>query len=110
MATNYKVLGQAAMTAETATDIYTVPASTEAIVSTVVICNRNSVANSFRLAVRPDGAVLADEHYIAFDTAVSGNDSTNLTLGLTLDAGDVITAYAGAASTISVSVFGSEVS
>ena len=110
MATNYKVLGQAALTAETETVVYTVPAGTQAVISTIVIANRNSVANSFRLAVRESGAPLSDEHYVAFDTAVAGNDSTNLTLGLTLSATDIITVYGGAASTLSVSVFGSEIS
>ena len=110
MATAYKVLGQSAPGTTTATDVYTVPSATEAIVSTIVICNRSSVANSFRIAVRKDGAALADDQYIAFDTAVSGNDSTNLTLGITLDAGDIITVYGGAASSITASVFGSEIS
>ena len=110
MATNYKVLGQAALTAETDTDVYTVPSSTEAVISTIVIANRDSSANTFRIAVRPNGATIANEHYIAYDVAISANDSTTLTLGVTLDAADVITAYAGASSAVSVNIFGSEIS
>lgn len=110
MATNYKVLGQAALTAEVATDVYTVPSATEAIISTIVICNRAAAANTFRIAVRPDGATLANQHYTAYDVAIEANDATNLTLGFTLDSGDVITAYGGAISELSVSVFGSEIS
>lgn len=110
MATNYKVLGQAALTAETETDVYTVPSATEAVVSTIIIANRDSSATSFRIAVRPDGATLANEHYIAYDVAISANDSTTLTLGITLDAADVLTFYGAASSTLSVSVFGSEIS
>ena len=110
MATNYKVLGQAALTAETETDVYTVPADTEAVISTIVVCNRDSTANTFRLAVRPDGATLADEHYISYDVPVEGTDATTLTIGITLDAGDVITAYSGASALITVNVFGSEIS
>lgn len=110
MATNYKVLGQAALTAETDTDVYTVPSATEAVVSTVVLCNRDSSATSFRLAVRPNGATLANEHYLAFDVALAANDSTTLTLGLTMDAADVLAAYSGAGSSVSVNVFGSEIS
>jgi glucose-6-phosphate dehydrogenase assembly protein OpcA len=110
MATNYKVLGQAALTAETNTDVYTVPSATQAVVSTIVVCNRSATDNTFRIAIRPAGASLANQHYTAYDVTVSGTDSTNLTLGITLGAGDVVTAYAGAASEISVSVFGSEIS
>lgn len=110
MATNYKVLGQAALTAETDTDVYTVPAATEAVVSTIVICNRNAAANTFRLAVRPDGATLANEHYVSYNVPIEGSDATTITIGITLDAGDVITVYGGAASDLSVNVFGSEIS
>lgn len=86
MATNYKVLGQAALTAETDTDVYTVPAATEAVVSTIVICNRNAAANTFRLAVRPDGATLANEHYVSYNVPIEGSDATTITIGITLDA------------------------
>lgn len=110
MATNYKVLGQAALTAETNTDVYTVPSATEAVVSTIVICNRDSTANTFRIAVRPDGATLANEHYISYDVPIEGSDATTITIGLTLDAGDVITAYSGASALITVNIFGSEIS
>jgi len=110
MATNYKVLGQEALTAETATTVYTVPAGKEAIVSTIVVCNRAAAANTFRIAVRPDDDALANEHYIAYDVAIAANDATNLTLGVTMDAGDIITVYGGAASELSVNVFGSEIS
>lgn len=110
MAINYKILGQADLTAETNTDVYTVPSATEAVISTIVIANRTSVANTFRIAVRPDGATLANEHYVAYDVPVAENDATNLTLGVTMDAGDIITVYGGASSEISVNVFGSEIS
>ena len=110
MATNYKTLGQAALTAETSTDVYTVPAATEAVVSTIMIANRANTANTFRVAVRPDGATLANEHYIAYDVAISANDSTTMTLGITMDAADVLTFYSGASAELSISVFGSEIS
>jgi hypothetical protein len=110
MATNYKILGQEALTAETDTDVYTVPAATEAIVSTIVVCNRDSSSNTFRIAVRPDGATIANEHYIAYDVSLAANDSTNLTIGVTMSAGDVVTVYGGSGSSLSVNVFGSEIS
>ena len=110
MANAYKVLAQSDPTAETATDVYTVPAATEAALSTVIIANRAAMANTFRLSIRPDGAAQADEHYIAYDVPIAANDSTTLTLGITLDAADVLTVYTGASATISVNVFGTEIS
>lgn len=110
MANAYKVLAQSDPTAETATDVYTVPAATEAVLSTVIIANRAATANTFRLSIRPDGAAQADEHYIAYDVPIAANDSTTLTLGITLDAADVLTVYTGASADISVNVFGTEIS
>ena len=104
----YKVLGQSAPAATTATNVYTVPSATEAVISTVVIANRAATAGSFRLSVRPNGATQADQHYIAYDVPIAANDSTTLTLGITMDAADVLTFYASSAD-MSINVFGTEI-
>lgn len=108
MATAYKVLGQLAPSATTATTLYTVPSATEAIVSTIVIANRDASSATFRIAVRPDGATLSNEHYIAYNVTVGASDSTTLTLGITLNAADVVTVYASTAN-LSFNIFGSEI-
>jgi hypothetical protein len=108
MATTYKVLGQVAPAATTNTDLYTVPAATSAVISTLVIANLDSAAATYRVAVRPAGETLADKHYIAYDVNVGGADSTTLTLGITLAATDVVTVYASTAN-LSFNLFGSEI-
>jgi len=108
MAITYKVLGQSAPNANTLTTLYTVPAATSAVVSTVAICNQNPTAATFRLAIRVNGAALEAKQYLNYDTPVSGNDTITLTIGMTLAAGDVISTYAST-DTVSFSVFGSEV-
>jgi hypothetical protein len=107
MATVYKVLGQSAPAATTNTTLYTVPASTSAVCSTLAICNRG-VSTNVRVAVRPAGATLANQHYIVYDNYVNQYDTVFLTLGVTLATTDVVTIYAGSANT-SFSLFGSEI-
>jgi len=107
MATTYKVLGQSAPSATTNTTLYTVPAATSTVASTLVVANRG-VSTTFRVAIRPAGATLANQHYIVYDSSVNQYDSVFLTLGITLAATDVVTVYAGAA-TLSFSLFGSEI-
>jgi hypothetical protein len=109
MAASYKILGQAHLTTTSDTDIYTVPSSTETIVSTLIVANVDSSATTFNLAIREDGDTLDNRHYIAFEVPVAGNDSTTLTLGLTLEATDVITAAAGTANALSFNIFGTEI-
>jgi hypothetical protein len=108
MATTYKVLGQSAPAATTSADVYTVPSATEAIISTIVVANRGSSAGTYRLSVRPNGASIANQHYIAYDVPLGANDSVALTIGITIDATDVISVYASTAD-FSFNVFGSEI-
>jgi hypothetical protein len=108
MPTTFKVLGQSAPSATTNTNLYTVPSATSAVVSTIVVANRVGTSATYRIAIRPAGATLANQHYIAYDVAVGGSDSTTLTLGITLAATDVVTIYASTAN-LSFSIFGSEI-
>jgi glucose-6-phosphate dehydrogenase assembly protein OpcA len=109
MATTYKVLAQSAPSATTATNAYTVPSATSAVVSTIVVANRAASPATYRIAVRPAGTTLANQHYIAYDVTVGASDSTTLTLGITLATTDVVTVYASTAN-LSFNVFGSEIS
>ncbi len=107
MATAYKVLGQQNPAATTATTLYTVPANTSAITSTLNACNLSGANVAIRIAVRPAGATLANVHYIAYDTVVPANNSLAITLGMTLATTDVVTVYANT-TTVSFSLFGTE--
>jgi hypothetical protein len=108
MATTYKVLGQSNPAAATATTLYTVPAATSTIVSTINICNQSVSADTFRVAIRPAGETLAAKHYIAYNAAIPALDAISLTIGVTLATTDVVTVYAGAAN-LSFNMFGSEI-
>jgi hypothetical protein len=108
MATTYKVLGQVAPSAATATTLYTVPSATQTVVSTISVCNQTAGQLKFRIAIRPAGETLAAKHYIAYDAPVSANDSVFITVGATLGAGDVITVYESAAD-LSFNAYGSEI-
>jgi hypothetical protein len=104
----YKVLGQSAPAATTAADVYTVGSGLQAVISTVTVCNRATGSATYRVSVRPDGAAQANQHYIAYDAAVAANDTIALTLGLTMDAADVVTVY-GSSANLSFGVFGQEI-
>ena len=108
MATTYKVLAQSAPSATTNTDVYTVGSGKSAVVSTITIANRANASASFRVAIRPTGATIANQHYIAYDVVIAANDTTALTIGITLAATDVVTVYASTAN-FSFNIFGSEI-
>lgn len=109
MATAYKVLGQSAPSAASATTLYTVPSATDTIVSTINVANTSANQDTIRIAIRPAGASLATQHYIAYGVPLASGAVLTLTIGATLDATDVITVYS-TNGTSSFSAFGSEIS
>jgi len=108
MATSYKVLAQVNPSATTATTAYTVPSATETVISTITVANISASAVTYRIAIRPDGEALANKHYLAYDVALAANDTTALTLGLTMNASDVVTVY-GSTANLVFNIFGSEI-
>jgi hypothetical protein len=109
MPTNYKVLGQSNPAATTAASLYTVPAATESIISTITVANQAASAGTYRIAVRIAGATLAKAQYLIYDASLSGNSTDTMTLGITLAATDVVTVYASTAD-FSFNAFGTELS
>lgn len=102
-----KVLGQLNPSATTLTTLYTVPSLKSSVISTLTVANLTATAATFRIAVRVAGAAIANSQYIAYDVTVGGNDTTALTLGLTLAASDIVSVYASTAN-LAFSAFGDE--
>ena len=109
MPTAYKVLGQSAPSATTATALYTVPSATEVVISTISVCNRGTSSGTFRLYIRPNDETLANKHYLVYDASVAAKDTLFLTVGATMDATDVLYCYASTGD-FSFNAYGSEIS
>ena len=97
MAMVYKVLGQKSPAATTDFNLYTVSGSKQAIINCITVANRDANSATYRISVRPDGASLTTDHYIAYDVQVGSNLSVALNLGITLDTNDVITVQSSTA-------------
>jgi len=108
MATVYKVLGQSAPSAATATTLYTVPSATSTVVSSINVVNTNASADVIRIAIRPAGATLANQHYIVYGLSLNSGATFTYTSGVTLATTDVITVYS-TNGTSSFNAFGSEI-
>lgn len=107
MATAYKVLGQVEPAATTDTTLYTVPASTQAVCSTLAVCNKASSSGTFRVRIKVNGAADDDKQFVVYDAPVAGKDTLLLTFGATLGAADVVVVYASSAD-MTFQLFGSE--
>lgn len=102
-----KNLGQEAPAANTDVDLYTVPAGKSTVCSSLFICNRSSTTVRFRMAVRVNGAALADKCFLYYDVELPMNDTLVSTSGVTLAAGDVVTVR-GSTGDLSFNLFGDE--
>jgi glucose-6-phosphate dehydrogenase assembly protein OpcA len=109
MPTTYKVLGQSNPSATTLTTLYTVPSATNAVISSITVANLAATSATFRIAVRPAGASITNSQYIAYDITLGASDTTVLTMGVTMNATDVLSVYASSTS-VTFSAFGSELS
>jgi glucose-6-phosphate dehydrogenase assembly protein OpcA len=109
MATTYKVLGQIEPSANSVTTVYTVPSATQAVISTITACNQGTGSANIRIAVQPNAEALADKHYVAYDVTIGASQTAAFTLGITVDAADIISVRASTA-TVSFNVFGTEIS
>lgn len=95
---------QSKPSATTLTDLYTVPAVTSAMCSTITVCNQSATPTSFRISIAPGGAADATSQYIYYDVAIPGNDTFASTLGFPLATTDKVRVYATLA-TLSFSLF-----
>ena len=108
MPTVYKVLGQANPAATTATTLYTVPASTSAIGSSIIIANRSTSVVTFRVSIAVSGAATTNKDYLYYDLPIGANDTFIATIGITLATTDVVRVYASNTN-LSFSLYGSEI-
>lgn len=109
MTTTYKVLGQNTPTANTVTTLYTVPANTSAVVSTVTICNQSGSNSTVGIAVCPANTTVTTSQYIVNSAVITVADTIFLTVGVTLAATDTIRVVSTTAN-VSFNAFGSEIS
>lgn len=109
MPTTYKVLGQVAPTNTSNADLYTVPASTQAVISTISVTNDTATSATFRIYVRVSGAAASATNALYFDAPLAANSTLLITAGLTLAAGDVLTVQSGTSNALGFQAFGSEV-
>ena len=107
MANAYKILGQVADASANDVELYLVGSGKEAVVSTIVICNREAAANTFRIATKTDNSAVANTDYVAYDSSINANDTITLTLGVTLQTGAEISVGASDAN-VTFQAYGTE--
>ncbi len=90
--------------------VYTVPAATQAIITSIFIVNHDSISRTYDLAVVPSGETLSLKHHIKWDYPLPADDFDMISSKLSLSAGTKLVVLPSAADKIGVTVFGLELS
>ena len=110
MATTYKRLAaaQGNGTIATAATLYTVPAATSTVISTITICNTSSSSATYTLCIHT-ATSFAASGYIVYQATIAGNDTVGLTFGATMDATNKYLLASSSTASVTFNVFGSEI-
>jgi hypothetical protein len=102
MADTYKQLGATTVTANTDTELYDVPASTETILAGIYVCNIGSTDRTFRIAhiQNDDIGNVANEDYIVYDSTIRANELLVFGQGKSMGANDKIMVRASHAEVV----------
>ena len=111
MANTYKVLGQLNPTANTQSNVYVVPANTQAAINSITIANQSTSTASYSIIVMPSNLYSSSapaNTFIIRGGVIPAADAATLTLSLGLPAGAIIAANTNSGS-LSFSAFGVEI-
>jgi hypothetical protein len=113
MPNTYKILGQVNPSANTQSNVYVVPAATEAVVNSITVANQGISNVSYSVIVMPTAEFASPasngKYFLIRGSSMPGGDAATLTLSLTLPAGAVLAANTNSAD-LSFSAFGVEIS
>lgn len=105
----YKIVGQAAPSTTSNVDLFTVASAHHNIVSTLVIANVTATAATARVYARIGGAAAATSNAIMYDVTIAANSTNAFTLGISMNATDVLTVQSGTGSALTFTAFGVEI-
>ena len=91
-ASPYKILGQIVGVANTNSNVYVVPASTNTVVNLISICNGTSNAVLIDLVARPSTEAVATKHFILKALTIPAADTLVLDTGVALQTSAILSA------------------
>jgi hypothetical protein len=109
---SYSILGQQQPVGSNL-DLFICPASTQAVLSTIVVSNTTATSATATVYVRKasgsSAAAAGTNNAIMYAAPISANSLQTLTIGITLSAYDTITVASGTSGAITFHAFGTVV-
>lgn len=109
MPTTYKRSGvQGTSAVGTYATLYTVPAATQAVISTIAICNTASATATYRIGFDDTAGTPGASEWLVYNATVGASDTVFLSVGAALEAGKFIR-VSSSADTVTFQAFVSEI-
>jgi len=102
---NSRVQGTASVS--TYATLYSTSASSSAVISTIAVCNTSASPATFRIAIMDSAGTPAQADHIVYGASVAANDTSFITVGITLSNSQFIR-VSSSANTLSFVAFVSE--
>ena len=104
MAQTHKRLGRTTPAAATNTTSYTAPASTKALITSIIVSNTGAAAETMRIFAVPSGGSAGVTNALYYDVPVPDNDTFVANIAVLLETGDFLVVYSlGGALTFTTS-------
>lgn len=104
MANTHKLLARSQPAAATNTIVYTAPASTKVLVTSIVVCNVGAAAETFRIFFIPAAGAANINNAIYYDVTLPDNDTFVANIALLGETDTDITVYSlGGNATFTIS-------
>ena len=110
MASAYKILGQSRPANTSVATLYTVPASTAAVISTITATNLTGTPTDIDIYVVAPSGSATTSNALVFEAELVANTTIGFTFGLTLQAASSLQVKSSAGSAITFQAFGQEIS
>lgn len=88
--------------------LYTTPSATQAVISTIVVCNQAAATVTIRIGMDDTAGTPGTNEFLLYDVTLLSNDTLALTLGICMPANKFIR-VSSSANTCSFTAFVSEI-
>lgn len=105
-----KMLGQLAPANTTAASLYSVPASTRAVIRTIIVCNTTAGAVAYRIFYHDSGTTYSAATALYYDVAIAANTTHTLSVWIaTNNSSGHLAVRTDTANALCFSCFGTEI-
>ena len=89
--------------------LYTCPANTAAVISSLIVTNRNTTGGYYQVAISSASGTVANQDYVIYNDLAAASETVGLSLGLTIDTSNAYLKVAASSAGFTFQAHGMEI-